>query len=250
MKLVRPAHRASTPAGFLSQIGTSRIQAVGQTGLDVSTLEHDGPSTTDTETYRYMLQNDADMVDMLIGEADTGIAADLNFPIKGRRRLPRRLRPRHRSPRRVPTSWASPSWSARTTLSTPGDTPAGFSPGDAATVEAITPDEVGERRARRCSPSSAEWCWLVVVLVAWPRPAPATHRLVQPHAGRDLPNGITRIADGRNRQVAGAARRRWPCRSSRRRSVGGNLYNANNEWLGTFQVQGSTVTIAYVPARS
>ncbi|MFN8087979.1 MAG: Ig-like domain-containing protein [Mycobacterium sp.] len=228
------------------------IQAAGQAGLDVSTwnmMAFDyGP-----QTYRYMLQNDADMVDMLIGEADTGIAVDPNFPIKGAVDY------------LVDFGLATDRQDAfhklgvtlmvgqDDTVYVPGDTPAGFSPGDAATVEAITPDEVGGTGP---GPTVLSWAQQngVGLLSFWSlgrdRPSyntasynPTLAVTYQTGSPASPTVETAKVAGGGSSSVA------LPFEPSSRSVTGGNLYNANNEWLGTFQVQGSTVTIAYVPAR-
>jgi hypothetical protein len=118
------------------------IQAAGQIGLEVSTwnmMAFDyGP-----QTYRYMLKNGQNMVDMLVGQADTGIKVDDNFPIKGAVDY------------LVDFGLAKTREEAFTkigvtlmigqddTLYVAGDTPSEYTPGDAATVEAITPEQVG-----------------------------------------------------------------------------------------------------------
>lgn len=118
------------------------IQSAGQIGVDVSTwnmMAFDyGPAS-----YSYMLDNNQNMVDMLIGEAETGITVDPNFPIKGAVQY------------LVDYGLAKDTQEAFTklgvtlmigqddTVYVPGLTPAGFQPGDGAAVEAITPAQVG-----------------------------------------------------------------------------------------------------------
>ena len=204
------------------------------------------------QTYRYMLQNDADMVDMLIGEADTGIAVDPNFPIKGAVDY------------LVDFGLATDRQDAfhklgvtlmvgqDDTVYVPGDTPAGFSPRGMLPPSRRSPRTRSGERARPDGASWAQQNGVGCCRFGRLRDRPSYNTaLVQPHAGRDLKRDH-RIADGRNRQGGrgGSSSVALPFEPSSRSVTGGNLYNANNEWLGTFQVQGSTVTIAYVPAWS
>ena len=120
------------------------IQAAGQIGLNVSTwnmMAFDyGPAT-----YTYMLDpaRNANMVDMLIGEADTGITVDKNFPIKGAVDYLVQYGLARTRAEAFQKLGVTLMVGQDDTLYVPGATPEGFQPGDGAAVEAITPAEVG-----------------------------------------------------------------------------------------------------------
>lgn len=229
------------------------IQAAGQAGLKVSTwnmMAFDyGP-----QTYRYMLQNNADMVDMLIGEADTGITVDPNFPIKGAVDY------------LVDFGLATDRQDAFSklgvtlmvgqddTVYVSGDTPEGFAPGDAATVEAITPAEVGGAGP---DPTVLSWAEQngVGLLSFWSlgRDRPSFNTTsYNPTLAVTYQTGSPASPTVETAEVAGrgATAVSMSFAPSSRTVTGGNLYNANNEWLGTFQVQGNAVNIVYTPSRA
>lgn len=118
------------------------IQAAGQIGLDVSTwnmMAFDyGPAT-----YQYMLNEEVNMVDMLIGEADTGITVDKNFPIKGAVDYLVEYGLAKTRAEAFQKLGVTLMVGQDDTLYVPGATPEGFQPGDGAAVEAITPAQVG-----------------------------------------------------------------------------------------------------------
>lgn len=127
--------------GWAPQTDPGRlIVSAGQVELNVSTWNMMAFDYGE-EVYNYMLANNKNMVDMLIAEADTGINIK-NFPIKGavdylvdyglatdRAEAFKKL-------------GVTLMVGQDDTLYVAGSTPPGYSPGDAATVEAITPAEV------------------------------------------------------------------------------------------------------------
>ena len=118
------------------------IQSAGQIGLDVSTwnmMAFDyGPAS-----YQYMLDNNKTMVDMLIGEAETGITVDPNFPIKGAVQYLVDYGLAKDTQEAFQKLGVTLMIGQDDTVYVPGATPPGFNPGDGAAVEAITPEQVG-----------------------------------------------------------------------------------------------------------
>ena len=118
------------------------IQAAGQIGLKVSTwnmMAFDYGAVS----YQYMLDNSQNMVDMLIGEAETGITVDPNFPIKGAAQYLVDYGLAKDTQEAFQKIGVTLMIGQDDTVYVPGATPPGFQPGDGAAVEAITPVQVG-----------------------------------------------------------------------------------------------------------
>ncbi len=229
------------------------IQAAGQIGLDVATwnmMAFDyGP-----QTYAYMLEHDMNMVDMLIGEADTGITVDPYFPIKGAVDY------------LVDYGLATDRQDAFSklgvtlmigqddTVYVTGATPEGFNPGDAATVEAITPDEVGDT-----GPAVSVMDWAqengVGLLSFWSlgRDRPSFNTTsYNPTWSVAYQTGSPAVPNVDTNKVAGdgATQVGLTYQSAGRQVAGGNLFALSGDWLGTFEIQsGNTVHVLYAAAR-
>ena len=229
------------------------IQAAGQAGLSVSTwnmMAFDyGP-----QTYQYMLANNKNMVDVLIGEADTGITVDPNFPIKGAVDYLVDYGLAANRDEAFQKLGVTLMIGQDDTVYVPGATPVGFDPGDGAAVEAITPAQVGGSTIANV----VDWARAngVGLLSIWSlgrdRPSfnttsynptlSVTYQTGTP-ANSELPT--TMVSGGGNTTVDLAFA------VSDRTATGGTLYNAEGSWLGTFQIQSSdnTLIITSVPAR-
>ena len=228
------------------------IQAAGQIGLKVSTwnmMAFDyGPAS-----YQYMLDNNQNMVDMLIGEAETGIKVDPSFPIKGAAQY------------LVDYGLAKDTQDAfqkigvtlmigqDDTVYVPGATPAGFQPGDGAAVEAITPAQVGGSDAAaetvlnwaldkgvgllsfwslgRDRPSYNTTTYNPTLSVAYQTGTPAVGTLE-----------TTRTPGGGKNSVAMSF-----TPAANRTANGGNIFTGD-KYLGTFEIKpDNTLRFTYVP---
>lgn len=229
------------------------IQAAGQAQLKVATwnmMAFDyGP-----QSYQWMLANDKNMVDVLIGEADTGITVDPNFPIAGavdylvayglaadRQEAFQKL-------------GVTLMIGQDDTLYVTGATPPGYTPGDAAIVEAITPAQVG---AAGVANTVLDWATTngVGLLSFWSlgrdRPSFNTtsynpQLLVTYQTGSPAnPNAETdKVPGGGNTSVD------LTFAASDRATTGGTLFNAAGDWLGSFWITaGNALVFSSVPAR-
>jgi hypothetical protein len=229
------------------------IKAAGEIGLKVSTwnmMAFDyGPAS-----YQYMLDNEANMVDMLIGEAETGITVDPYFPIKGA--------VQYLVDYGLATDTQDAFQKLGVTLMIGQDdtvyvkdaTPEGFTAGDGAAVEAITPAQVGGTDPAaetvlnwaldkgvgllsfwslgRDRPSYNTTSYNPSLSVAYQTGTPAVGVLE-----------TTKIAGGGSASVTMAF---TPTMS--RTAKGGNLYNAGDAYLGTFAINpDNTLQFTYVP---
>jgi hypothetical protein len=205
------------------------IVSAGQVGLDVSTwnmMAFDyGP-----EVYKYMLANNKNMVDMLIAEADTGIDV-AGFPIKGAVDY------------LVDYGLASTRAEAfqklgvtlmvgqDDTLYVQGSTPAPYTPGDAALVEAITPAQVG-------GPGNTVVDWAskndVGLLSFWSlgRDRPSHNTVVyNPTLSVTYQTGSPAVTNVTTNKVSGGGSTTvsLPFTPSSRGLLGGELYDAAND---------------------
>jgi len=218
------------------------IQSAGQIGLKVSTwnmMAFDyGPAS-----YQYMLANKKDMVDMLIGEADTGIRVDQYFPIEGAVDYLVRYKLATDRADAFAKLGVTLMIGQDDTIYEPGFAiPTEYSFGDAATVEAITPAQVGG--SDPAAKTVLNWALNngVGLLSFWSlgrdRPSSnttdynpnwqVTYQTGSPAAGT-LATG--KVAGG------GSPRVDLPFGSSARTIQSGSVYDANDNWLGSFRVR-------------
>ena len=217
------------------------IQTAGQIGVDVSTwnmMAFDyGP-----QTYQYMLANNKNMVDMLIAEAETGAEVDERFKIKGA--------VDYLVQYGLATDRVDAFQKLGVTLMVGQDDtvydpgfpiPAGYSAYDAAVVEAITPEQVGGTGPET---SVMEWAEAkgVGLLSFWSlgrdRPSyntttynptlAVTYQTGSPAAG---------YLDSDKVPGGGVTTVTMPFKPSTRALTSGGLFNAGNEWLGSFRIQ-------------
>ncbi len=217
------------------------IQSAGQIGLKVSTwnmMAFDyGPAS-----YTYMLTNKQNMVDMLIGEADTGITVDPNFPIEGAVDYLVRYKLADNRADAFQKLGVTLMIGQDDTIYEAGSTPSGFATGDAATVEAIKPVEVGG--SDPAAKTVLNWARNngVGLLSFW-------------SLGRDRPSFNT-TAYNPNWQVVyqtgspaagtletdrvvggGGTTVTLPYRSSTRTIKSGTVFDGSGNWLGSFSVR-------------
>lgn len=228
------------------------IQSAGQVGLDVSTwnmMAFDyGPAS-----YSYMLANNKNMVDMLIGEADTGITVDPYFPIKGAVDYLVQYGLATDRADAFQKLGVTLMVGQDDTLYVPGATPAGFVPGDAATVEAITPAQVGG--SDPAATTVLNWALDngVGLLSFWSlgrdRPSFNTTNY-NPNLYVTYQTGSPAVGTVETGRVAGGGNTAvdLPFTSSTRTIQSGSLYDANSNWLGSFNVlPNNTLQITYTP---
>ena len=231
------------------------IQSAAQIGLNVSTwnmMAFDyGPAS-----YSYMLANTKNMVDVLIGEADTGIDADKNFPIEGAVTYLERYG--------LATSRAEAFQKLGVTLMigqddtvyVPGATPTNFVPGDAATVEAITPAQVGGTDPAAVTVMNWALNNGVGLLSFWSlgRDRPSFNTTsYNPTLQVTYQTGSPAVATVETGRVAGGGSTAvdLPFTPSSRTIMSGSLYDANSNWLGSFNVLSTNaLEITYTPASS
>ena len=229
------------------------IQAAGQAQLDVATwnmMAFDyGP-----QSYQWMLANDKNMVDVLIGEADTGITVDPNFPIKGAVDYLVDYGLAANRQEAFQKLGVTLMVGQDDTVYVPGATPPGFTPGDAAIVEAITPTQVG---AAGTVNTVLDWATTngVGLLSFWSlgrdRPSFNTtsynpQLLVTYQTGSPAnPNADTnRVPGGGNTSVD------LTFAASDRTTTGGTLFTAAGDWLGSFSITGeNTLVFNSLPPR-
>lgn len=229
------------------------IQAAGQAQLDVATwnmMAFDyGP-----QSYQWMLANDKNMVDVLIGEADTGITVDPNFPIKGAVDYLVEYGLAANRQEAFQKLGVTLMVGQDDTVYVPGATPPGFTPGDAAIVEAITPTQVG---AAGTVNTVLDWATTngVGLLSFWSlgrdRPSFNTtsynpQLLVTYQTGSPAnPNADTnRVPGGGNTSVD------LTFAASDRTTTGGTLFTAAGDWLGSFSITGeNTLVFNSLPPR-
>lgn len=230
------------------------IQAAGQAGLDVATwnmMAFDyGP-----QTYQYMLAHDKDMVDMLIGEADTGITVDPNFPIKGAVDYLVDFGLAKDRQEAFQKLGVTLMIGQDDTVYVHGATPEGYAPGDAAVVEAIDPEEVGSLNPEAMTVLKWAEDNGVKLLSFWSlgRDRPSFNTTAyNPTLAVTYQTGSPAAPTVETNKVAGGSKSSvaLPFQASTRTIMSGNLYNANSEWLGTFQIEpNKTVKFSYVPQR-
>lgn len=216
------------------------IQSAGQIGLDVSTwnmMAFDyGP-----QVYTYMLANNKNMVDMLIAEADTGITV-ASFPIKGAVDY------------LVDYGLATDRQDAfqklgvtlmvgqDDTVYEPGypnyPIPAGYSPYDAAVVEAITPAQVGGTGTTVMQWAAAND---VGLLSFWSlgRDRPSYNTTAyNPTWSVTYQTGSPAAANVETAQVAGAGATTvdLPFTPTSRGLVSGQLFGPGGNWIGSFNI--------------
>ncbi len=220
------------------------IQSAGQIGLKVSTwnmMAFDyGP-----QSYTYMLDNNKNMVDILIEEADTGSAADPNFKIKGA--------VDYLVQYGLATDRTDAFSKLGVTLMVGQDdtlyindpprypVPPGYTAGDAAVVEAITPDQVGGSGPET---SVMEWAQKngVGLLSFWSlgrdRPSFNTTKYndtlsVTYQTGSPAVGSL----DSQKAPGGGATTVNIPFTATARPLVQGTLYDGADNWLGSFRIQ-------------
>lgn len=231
------------------------IQSAGQIGLKVSTwnmMAFDyGPAS-----YQYMLANKQNMVDMLIGEADTGITVDPNFPIDGAVDYLVKYGLATDRADAFQKLGVTLMIGQDDTLYEPGYTPTGFTSGDAATVEAITPVEVGGTDP--AAKTVLNWARNngVGLLSFWSlgrdRPSYNTtaynpNWLVTYQTGSPAAGTLetTKVASGGGTTVD------LPFGSSTRTIKSGTVFDGGGNWLGSFKVRPDTTLDFYsVPSLS
>ncbi len=230
------------------------IQDAAATGVKISTwnmMAFDyGPTT-----YEYMLAKDQDMVDMLIGEADTGITVDPNFPIKGA--------VQYLVDYGLAVDRADAFQKLGVTLMIgqddtvyePGYTiPDGYQAYDAAVVEAITPAQVGGLGG---ATTVMRWALDngVGLLSFWSlgrdRPSYNTTEY-NPTLSVAYQTGSPAVGslDSDKVEGRGATTVTMPFTVTTRPLVSGGLYNAGNEWLGSYTInQDNSLTFYSLPDR-
>jgi hypothetical protein len=230
------------------------IQGAATTGVKISTwnmMAFDyGPAT-----YEYMIANTKNMVDMLIGEADTGIKVDENFPIKGA--------VQYLVDYGLAVDRADAFQKLGVTLMVgqddtvfePGFTiPTGYQAYDAAVVEAITPAQVGGLGG-----ASTVMQWAldngVGLLSFWSlgRDRPSFNTTAyNPTLSVAYQSGSPAVGSLDSAKVdgGGATTVTMPFKVTTRPLVSGGLYNAGNEWLGSYTIeQDNSLTFFSLPDR-
>ena len=228
------------------------IQAAGQAKLEVATwnmMAFDyGP-----QSYQWMLTNNKNMVDVLIGEADTGITADPNFPIDGAVDYLIDYGLAQTRQEAFQKLGVTLMVGQDDTLYVPGATPEGFTPGDAALVEAITPAQVGSAGVAN---TVLDWATTngVGLLSFWSlgRDRPSFNTIgynpqllvtYQTGSPANLNVETSKVPGGGNSSVT------MTFAASDRATTSGTLFNAGADWLGDFVIEGSTVRFTSKPAR-
>lgn len=217
------------------------IQGAALTGVKISTwnmMAFDyGP-----QVYTYMLNNQQNMVDMLIAEADTGIKLDPNNPILGAVDY---LVDYYK----VATDRADAFQKLGVTLMVGQDDtvydprypiPAGYEAYDAAVVEAITPDQVGGAGPETVMKWAADNGVGLLSFWSLGRDRPSYYTTTyNPTLSVTYQTGSPAFGSLDSTKVpgGGATTVTLPFTTTERPLVSGGLYNLNNEWLGSFTVE-------------
>ena len=228
------------------------IQAAGQAKLEVATwnmMAFDyGP-----QSYQWMLANDKNMVDVLIGEADTGITVDPNFPIEGAVQYLIDYGLALNRQEAFQKLGVTLMVGQDDTLYVSGATPEGYTPGDAAIVEAITPAQVGSAGIAN---TVLDWATTngVGLLSFWSlgrdRPSfntvgynPQLLVTYQTGSPANLNTETSRVPGRGNTSVT------MTFAAGDRATTSGTLFNVGADWLGDFVIEGNTVRFTSTPAR-
>ena len=230
------------------------IKAAGEIGLKVSTwnmMAFDyGPAS-----YQYMLDKNQNMVDMLIGEAETGITVDPAFPIKGAAQYLVDYGLAKDTQEAFQKIGVTLMVGQDDTVYVPPNPPAGFQPGDGAEVEAITPAQVGGTDP--AAETVLNWALDkgVGLLSFWSlgRDRPSYNTIAyNPNLSVAYQTGTpaagtlqtTRTAGGGNTSVA---MKFTP--AVNRTATGGDIFRSDDAYLGTFTIKpDNTLQFTYVPS--
>ncbi|MFN8071806.1 MAG: hypothetical protein U0R66_08380 [Mycobacterium sp.] len=223
--------------GWAPQTDPGRlIVSAGQVKLNVSTWNMMA-FDYGVEVYKYMLANNKNMVDMLIAEADTGINI-ANFPIKGAVDYLVDYGLAKNRTEAFKKLGVTLMVGQDDTLYVAGSTPPGYTPGDAATIEAITPAEVSG-----AGTTVIKWAQQngVGLLSFWSlgrdRPSYNT-KSYNPTLSVTYQTGSPAVTNVETQRVAGGGSTTvaMPFVPSSRGVVSGALYGPGDDWLAEYDI--------------